>query len=421
MRQKKYWSTVSGILVVLAIAIVLPTGAVAASKYKTLYKFKALRGHGPSAALLLDADGNLYGAANKCGDNLCGVVFKLAPKSEGSWTESVLHNFNNGEAIAPFSSLIFDPAGNLYGTDQQGAGGVGTVFKLTRNPDGSWTESNLYNFYTSFASGRIPVAGLIFDAAGNLYGTTAQGGSEKCGTFVDPGCGVVFELTPQLDGTWAESVLHTFEPGANGHDPTAGLIFDVDGNLYGTASEGGVTQCPGGCGVIFKLTPKSDGSWTKSLLHAFTGGTDGGNPLAGLVFDAAGSLYGTTSRRGGHGLGTVFKLTPNPDGSWTETVLHSFAGGRDGARPYAGLVIDAAGNLYGTTSVGGYADAGVVFKLAPGSGGSWTYSELHVFVGEPGQYPYGGLVLDQAGNLYGTTQACGNDQGCQGVVFEITP
>jgi uncharacterized repeat protein (TIGR03803 family) len=293
------------------------------------------------------------------------------------------------------------------------------VFKLTPNSDGSWTESVLYSFCSldNCADGADPTAGLIFDKAGNLYGTTSEGG--------DRITGVVFKLTPNSDGSWAESVLYKFNGTSDGDEPTAALIFDGAGNLYGTTLGGG-NGCPrfGGCGEVFRLTPNSDGSWTESVLHSFTTRRNGNNPQAALIFDLAGNLYSTTIDGGDltnctDGCGTVFKLTPNSDGSWTASVLHKFAN-HLAADPYAGLIFDPAGNLYGTTLDGGPVNGGAVFKLAPNADGSWAYSVLHVFLGKPALTPFGGVVLDKVGNLYGTTGQC-SGTGCKGVVYEITP
>jgi uncharacterized repeat protein (TIGR03803 family) len=409
VRQKKFWFAMSGILAVLAVALVLPTGAGAASKYNVLYKFT---GELPKGHLIFDAAGNLYGTT-------VGTAFELTPSTNGKWTEKVLHQFsccNDGYDAAP--GLTFDAAGNLYGTTFDGGGSyleAGTVFKLTPNSDGSWTESLLYSF-TDEADGGFPEASVIFDGVGNLYGTTSVGGAY--------GAGVVFKLTPNSDGSWTESVVYSFT-GPDGGSPFSDLIFDASGNLYGTTYGGGSYsgQCGNnhnGCGVVFKLTPNSDGSWTESVLHSFTG-PDGQHPYAGLVFDSAGNLYGTTSSGGdlnlcnGFGCGVVFKLKPNADGSWTEGVLHYFHS-TDG--PSDGVIFEPAGNLFGTAGDGGPADGGAVFKLTRQSGGTWAYSTLRLFFAKPAENPAGGLVLDQAGNLYGTARC---DSGCVGVLFEITP
>jgi uncharacterized repeat protein (TIGR03803 family) len=273
--------------------------------------------------------------------------------------------------------------------------------------------------YIAFAPTAVPAqtegfpgAGLIFDSVGNVYGTTLYGGTSVGGT--------VFKLTRNSDGNWTESVLHSFF-GTDGFALECRLIFDGAGNLYGTTDMGGAY----GYGTVFKLTPNSDGSWTESVLYSFKGAPDGQEPTAGLVFDAAGNLYGTTEFGGSkncpsapYPCGTVFELTPNSDGSWTEHVLHRFTG-NDGNYPVAGVTFDAAGNLYGTASSGGADNFGVVFKLTPTSGGGWSYRVLHTFANKPGFEPYGGLSFDATGNLYGTTT--GDGSTTYGSVFEITP
>ena len=250
-------------------------------------------------------------------------------------------------------------------------------FQLGGEPDRAGT----YNVLHLFTWAKNPTGNLTLDAAGNLYGTTADGGSKS--TECPGGCGAVYKLAPNPRGTWTESVLHSFT-GADGGIPQAVLTLDTAGNLYGTTSYGGSTACTGRCGVVFKLAPNPEGTWTESVLHSFTGGAHGRYPLAGLIFEKAGNLYGTTLDGGADGLGVVFKLTPSPDGTWTESVLHSFTGGANGAYPYAGLIFDAAGNLYGTTYAGGADSAfcgdptgcGVAFRLAPNPDGIWTESVL---------------------------------------------
>ena len=333
-------------------------------------------------SLTMDAADNLYGTTEEggtvCPGVGCGVVWKLAPNPKGSRTVNLLHQFGGGDGAAPHAGVVLDAAGNLYGTTQDGggsgtvcSGGCGVVFKLAPNPDGTWTESVLHRF--TGPDGNQPLAGLNFDAAGNLYGTTLYGGTQEEGT--------VFKLAPNSNGTWTESVLYSFT-GPDGAGPAAGLTFDAAGNLYGTTIYGGPAGCNGEtgemCGVVFKLAPNPDGTWTESVLHSFfTAGDDGAGPYAGLTLDEAGNLYGTTVQGGSaactDGCGVVFKLVPSADGTWTESVLHRFTGGADGAGPWAGLVFDAAGNLYGTTIQGGSAactnGCGVVFKLAPTASG----------------------------------------------------
>src|SRR5664280_3872238 len=310
---------------------------------------------------------------------------------------------------------------SLYGTTLEGGTYYsGTVFELTPAAGGGWTEKVLHNFNENGTDGALPRAPLIFDAAGNLYGTTEYGG-----TYYDSDLGTVFELTPAAGGGWTEKVLHNFGIGRDGTDPLAGLIFDAAGNLYGTTEYGG-TYYDSDLGTVFELTPAAGGGWTEKVLHNFVIGRDGTDPLAGLIFDAAGNLYGTTEYAGNYGAGTVFELTPTAGGGWTEKVLHNF-NGTDGEFPYSSLIFDGAGNLYGTTSAGGtYSSClsgyycGTVFELTPAAGGGWTETVLHSFGnGTDGYSPSAGLIFDAAGNLYGTTPHGGTYEG--GTVFEVTP
>ena len=390
----------------------------AATRETVLHNFGdgANDGQIPLAGLIIDAAGNLYGTTLYGGTDDIGTVFELTPEADGSWTEKVLHsfkfkNFNETDGANPEAGLIFDRAGNLYGTTSQGGihnncyyGTCGTVFELSPNQDGSWTEKVLHSFNNT--DGANPEAGLIFDTAGNLYGTTDQGGTY--------GFGTAFELTPQGDGGWTEKVLHSFNFNeTDGANPEAGLIFDRAGNLYGTTNGSG----SGSVGTVFELTPRADGSWKEKVLYSFDG-SDGSNPEAGLILGAAGDLYGTTSSGGSDNLGTVFKLTPNADGDWTEKVLYSF-NETDGAYPEAGLIFDASGNLYGTTVGGGTNNDGTVFELTSEGGGSWTEKVLHNFNGSDGFGPYAALIFDTAGNLYGTNSGGGTHN--DGTAFELTP
>jgi uncharacterized repeat protein (TIGR03803 family) len=319
------------------------------------------------------------------------------------------------------------------------------------------SETVLYTF-TGGRDGAIGGGNLVADSAGNLYGTTFDGGnkSTKCGVYTDvPGCGVVFKLTPTAHGPWKETVLYTFTGGADGAVPTGGVILDSAGNLYGTTLFGGdkkpevchaVSIYAAGCGVVFKLTPTAHGPWAETVLYTFTGGADGSEPASQLIFDSTGNLYGTTTIGGNnddcgpppYGCGVVFKLTPSAGGPWTESVLYSFSGGTDGGFASGGLTFDSQGNLYGTTFLGGDTSVscdgvpgcGVVFQLTPTPSGPWTETVLHAFTaGSDGGFSSSSVTLDSGGNVYGTTivggdtTACsgtyyGASQGC-GVVFEL--
>ena len=327
-------------------------------------------------------------------------------------TESVLHNFNDNDkdGYNPIAGLIFDASGNLYGTTKEGgAFGLGTVFELTPKAGGGWTETVLHNFNGNGEDGAYPVASMILDASGNLYGTTLE-----YGVF---GLGTVFELTPQTGGGWKEKVLLSFNDHGGAY-PAASLILDASGNLYGTTYEGGAF----GVGTVFELTPKTGGGWKEKVLHDFNNnGKDGSYPEAGLIFDDTGNLYGTTYGGGAYNVGALFGLTPKASGGWAEKILHNFNdSGKDGAYPVAGLIVDTSGNLYGTT-YGGAFGLGTAFELTPNAGGGWKEKILHSFNdnGKGGNHPQASLVFDAAGNLYSTTYD-GGAYG-DGTVFEITP
>jgi uncharacterized repeat protein (TIGR03803 family) len=347
------------------------------------------------------------------------VTLMLAPGAWASYKYKTLYKFKGGkDGKAPFAGLIFDAAGNLYGTTAEGGPNKssGTVFQLTPGANGTWSETVLYSFCSASGctDGATPLGGLVFDVDGNLYGTTQDGGNQ--------GKGTVFQLTNGANGTWTEKVLYSFCSAAgctDGANPMAGLIFDAVGNLYSTAQWGGAQ----GRGTVFQLTPSANGDWTETVLHSF--GKDGYRPMAGLIFDAAGNLYSTTMEGAIHGGGTVFQLTPGANGAWTETVLHTFPSKRpyDGYDLWAGLIFDAAGNLYSTTFDGGaYAWYGTVFRLTPAANGTWKENVLHSFNqnGKDGCDAGAGLMLDATGNLYGVAMDCGSGYNT-GVVFRLSP
>jgi uncharacterized repeat protein (TIGR03803 family) len=439
------------ITAVLAVTSLAPRDSAAAAALKTLYSFCAQGGTNctdgavPSAGLITDATGRLYSTTQGGGaHHNAGTVFELSPNAaKTKWTQTVLYSFcaqggtNCIDGLQPVGGLIVDAAGHLYGTT--GLGGAhdgGTVFELTPNAARTkWTETVLYSFCarggTNCTDGLQPVAGLIIDKAGHLYGTTQGGGAHNGGA--------VFELTPNAAGTrWTETVLYSFcaQGGNNCSDgavPSAGLITDAAGRLYGTTDLGGAHDE----GIVFELTPYAAGTkWTETVLYSFCaqGGancTDGLQPVAGLTIDAAGHLYGTTQGGGARNEGTVFELTPNAAGTkWTEKALYSFCtqGGTnctDGNAPAAGLIVDAAGDLYGTTYCGGAHNQGTVFELRPNAAKThWTETVLYSFCAQggtnctDGAYSSGDLIMDKAGHLYGTTPGGGahNDEG---TAFEL--
>ena len=326
----------------------------------------------------------------------------------------VIYNLTGGPDGAYPQAGLTERGGNLYGTAYQGGSfNRGTVFKLARHGSG-WIFSTLYSF-TGHADGSAPIARVVFGRDGTLYGTTEFGG-HNCGV----GCGTVFHLRPPATFCrtvicpWTETVLYQFGGSSDGANPGYGdLTFDQAGNIYGTTFFGGMNAQ----GVVYKLTP-SGGGWTESAIHTFNGSSDGENPYSSVIFDGLGNLYGTAYSGGAHGYGTTFQLTPSGSG-WTESTLYSFQNSSDGGSPFGGVVLDSAGNLYGATSGGGTGSGGTVYKLTP-SGGGWTFDVVYGFTGStylPG--PYDSLTMDGAGNLYGTTRADGAHGA--GSVFKLTP
>jgi len=307
-------------------------------------------------------NGSLYGTTYGgglpgCGGAGCGTVYNLRPPVHFCsaiscpWNATVLYRFSAGsDGGNPYAgSVTFDAAGNIYGTTLHGGGsgrcilGCGTVYQLTPN-GGSWTEHVIYSF-TGDGDGAEPTAGVTLDAAGNLYGTTYANGGNN---------GEVFRLAHSGSG-WTQTVLHAFQDYDDGISPSGGVIFDTAGNLYGTTTTGG----SGGGGTAFEISTLG----VESVLFNFQG-TTGGGPGDNLVMDAAGNLYGTTADDGLFGQGSVFKLTHTQAG-WIYTELYAFTGGTDGRNPGCRVLIDAQGNLYGTTPLGGNFGDGVVWKITP--------------------------------------------------------
>jgi uncharacterized repeat protein (TIGR03803 family) len=336
-------------------------------------------------------------------------VFELKPDGTGGYTEKVLHNFgsSSGDGSNP-SAVVLDGEGNLYGTTYTGGSSdAGTVFELTPDGSGGYAETVIYNFSGGSVDGANPDAALIMDGQGNLFGTTMGYYS-----------GSVFELKPNGSGGYSFSVLYGFPTGCcDGATPRAALTLDSQGNLYGTTEGGGF----GGGGIVFELTPNGSGGYTESVLYRFLGGTDGFAPEAAVIVDGQGNLYGTTQGGGSCGTGTVFELTPNGSGGYTESVLYRFAGSFsgviDGGSPNGAVIMDSQGNLFGTTSYGGTTDDGTAFELASNGSGGYMESVLYSFTANTGPGPNAGLTFDSQGDLYGTT-INGGTTGF-GTVFEI--
>jgi len=414
-------STQVFVMALLCVLTMVATQPAQAQTFTPLHNFTGgSDGGNPWAGVTMDRAGNLYGTTCKGGQTNNGVVYKLTQKN-GAWLLNPLYDgFSNGIGACPYGAVTIGPDGALYGTTwEDGPGGYGTVFKLTPPAHAPssiiapWTLTVLHSF-TGGSDGANPTSVvLVFDAAGNLYGTTSSGGS--CALYSN-GCGTVFELTPTAQGQWRESILYTFTGGNDGALPQSGLIFDSAGNLYGTTAGDGVNS-----GTVFKLTPSASG-WVESTLHAFGHNDDdeAREPEAGLTFDSAGNLYGTTACSGYPTNGTVFELMPQPDGSWTETVLTVLSGLNSACGgPYSGVIIDAAGNLITSRYAGGEYGNGAGFELTP-SGGGWLYQALHDFqYFSDGDTPIGNLLFDGNGNIFGTASEGGASGG--GVVWEITP
>lgn len=426
MRGKRLSNELMAVSAVFALITFVGGTLAAAQTEKVLYGFTDNGSGYYPVSVTFDAAGNLYGTLSFGGSGVCphksdgcGTVFELSPNGSGGWTRKTLHNFpaNGGDGYFPAAGLIVDAAGNLYGTTLDGGTHhYGTVFELTPHANGKWTEKILHSFSNDGTDGKYPWAGLVLDAAGNLYGTTFEGGTF---TICVGGCGTVFELSPAENGRWTENILLNFGSGyTTTYTPDFGpLIIDAAGNLYGTSGGGGTY----GLGTAFELSPSAGGAWTETTLHDFGGPGDGVIPQGGLALDATGNLYGTTNEGGAYGDGTAFQLTPAGAGIWTETIMHSFeqtSGGGDGTLPRANLIVDSAGNVYGTAG-GGANIVGTVFELSPGIGGSWTETILHNFQdnGTDGFTPGASLIFDSSGNLYGTTYYGGAKNG--GTVFEI--
>ncbi len=393
--------------VALAVFSVLFLCAVPIAHSQTetvLYNFTGgSDGSGPRSSLTSDSAGNLYGTTRNGGAFGAGTVFELSPNGQGGWDETVLYNFcsalNCADGGYTGSYVLFDAAGNLYGTAYNGGAYLyGVVFKLTLG-GGGWTESVLYNFTGGADAG--PTNGLIMDSAGNLYGLTnpaiGYGG----------GSGVVFELSPS-GGSWTEQPIYAVD------SAYGALTMDGSGNIFGTTLAN-----------VFELSPNGNGGWNSAVIHTFAGAPkDGNDAYGGVLLDKSGNVYGATGTGGAKNAGTVYKLSPvisgKKKGTWKEKILYSFkANGKDGIAPLK-ILFDTAGNIYGTTNGGGKSSDGTVFKLAaPVGKGGYKEKVLCSFDGTDGNQPVDGLISDNLGNLYGATYE-GGASG-QGVVFEVTP
>jgi uncharacterized repeat protein (TIGR03803 family) len=414
MRQQsfaRFLLTIISVLLMLAAAY-----SASAQTFTVINTFNDTDGAQSMSALIFDSVGNLYGTTSAGGLGN-GVVFELVPNGT-RWTETVLYKFGSqtDDGANPIDRLVFDANGNLYGTTEHGGTqNTGTVFELSPASGGGWTETILHNFGSVADDGANPIAGLTFDDSGNLYGTTFSGGSVDACTYSGKtiSCGTVFELSPVAGGGWTYQVIHDFSDVDDGYFPVAGLTLGPDGNLYGEASNGYTY----GKGLLYSMVPGSDGTWTEKHLHPWgnvhEGRPDGGYPYSSVIFDPEGHMYGTSNVGGTHGdLGTVFKFTLIPAG-WDEMNLHGFGDGTQGSYPEGSLLIDSEGNLYGTTYQGGTKGYGTVYELIPEPNGGYGYGQLYNFTGKTdGAWPTASLVMDSLGNLYGTAPYGGNAKYC---------
>jgi uncharacterized repeat protein (TIGR03803 family) len=411
----------AGLVLAIAFALLIPAVPLRAQTYSVIYSFLGgTDGAEPNYGLAIDPNGRLWGTTFE-DRTPNGNVYELLNSGSG-WDLIPVHFFNGitdqSGGFAPYATVTFGPGGNLYGTTgyggianpacgSYGVTGCGVIYQLTKTGI-QWFETVLYSFcsQSGCSDGAEPYGGaVIFDNAGNLYGTTYAGGSSNCGG----GCGVVYELSPS-SGSWTETVLYRFTGGTDGYAPWSGLTMDAHGNLYGTTYRGGTY----GFGTVYQIVCGQSGC-QKNILYNFRQQDDGGGPYAGVIFDSAGNLYGATQFGGSMNGGTAFELSPNGSG-WTLQTLHPFnnpSGGQICAGPQANLTLDSAGNLYGTTACDGpdpQHHQGTVFKLTHESGG-WTYTPFHDFTGgSDGGVPHSNVVFDSSGNLYGTASEGGLSQ-----------
>jgi uncharacterized repeat protein (TIGR03803 family) len=399
-------------------------GAIASAQtLQVLHDFggtigSAMDGATPYAGLTFDSQGNLYGTTARGGQMFClldgcGIAFQLKPNS-GSWTENVLYQFGNGGT--PVAPVVLDRAGNVYGTfacTQDCFNNSGGVFQLQPRANGVWAETTLTNSqFTGCGNGVCGVR--FFNSPTRLYGLSQQ--------MYNDNTGEAFSVLHPSLFSWYALVLYGFNGGGAGGAPSLYFSFDGNGDIYGTTATGGAH----GMGTVFKLVPNGAGfGWIETILYSFQGGQDGAAPSGGVIFDGAGDLYGTTTSGGSSGAGTIFELAQS-GGNWTENVMYSFAGGSDASAPAGPLTFDSAGNLYGVAG-GGAAGQGAIFKLTSSSG-HWSESLVYSFSGGlDGGDPAGGVIFDNSGNIYGTTvhggayPSCQDEPYCGGVAYEITP
>ncbi len=388
----------------LTLATLLATTPLPASAQTltTLFSFGGANGEILEGGVILDSAGNLFGTTRDGGASNSGTVFRLSDNGAGGYTHTTLLSFTGLNGRQPFAGLTLDPAGNLLGTTSRGgASDAGTVFRLSDNGAGGYAHTTLLSFNGD--NGSVPYAGLTLHPAGDLFGTTYSGGDFAAGT--------VFRLSDNGAGGYTHTTLHSFT-GPNGRSPFAGLTLDAAGNLFGTTRAGGTSNF----GTVFRLSDNGAGGYTHTTLLSFNN-TNGRDPFAGLTLDPAGNLFGTTRQGGVSNRGTVFRLSDNGAGGYTHSTLFSLS--YPYFEPYGGLIIDAVGNIFGTTRQGGLSGGGTIFRLSDNGAGEYTDTTLYSFDIPTGVSPRGDLVADAAGNLYGTTED-GGSPSYGGTVFRLS-
>ena len=337
------------------------------------------------------------------------AVFVLSLAAATAATTHVISSFEEDEGEYADTDLETDSAGNIYGTTVLGGDFAGGTVFQLSRTPNGWVHTVLYSF-SGGADGGEPYKGVTIDREGNLYGTAVTGGSGSC----EGGCGVAYKLT-NSGGTWTQTVIHAFTGAEDGSGPGARVTVDRVGNVHGMAPTGGAY----GLGTIYKIHPGPNGAWTFTVIHAFTGGADGSTGSAGRMIFRDGHLYGAATTGGTYGSGVVFQLTPQAVGEWLFRTIYSFRGQPDGSFPYGALLFDGAGNIYGTTYYGGANGVGAVYKLSRRLVGEWSEKLLYSFQeGSDGNSPISNLVFDSIGNLYGTTSEGGLGRG---TIFKLRP
>lgn len=419
-----------GAIPILLLAVVCSVKAQPVSSGKVIYTFQGgADGSEPYSDLTLDASGNLYGTTfsggTGCNGYGCGTVYELV-RGKNSWQHQVLYSFtDNPDGAEPQSGVVFDSSGNLYGATEAGGNlGCGVVYKLAPNSQGGWTESVLYSF-TCLSSGAFPRSDLVFDNQGNLYGTTYGGatGTGFCGGQFSgfSGCGTVFRLSPNSDGSWTETAIYNFQGAPDAAIPYGALVPDGKGGFYGASEYGGSGGCstghgdfdpPDGCSAVYELTPSGAG-WTETVIYSFFRGRGfARNPSGGFVVGGPNLLFGS-SWSGGNGLGTLFRLDQSGK-VWTQSILHRFYGNPDGRTPVGRLAKGPQDTWIGVTNSGGANRYGTVFAVEPGKSGlqERVLFNLDGSIGNPESGP----VVDSQGHIYGTAVT-----GAGGSIYEVIP